>query len=225
MLWETRLGTSAQGFPMTFSVDGKQYIAIAAGLGGGSPRNVPAAVAPEIKIPQAGQALYVFTLPERNEDSSVPTERLGLMREGRRSDAGERSSAAGLICRVASHDRRCSLETFGEKSRQGDRRRAGHSRRRDRRRHEHRNECARRSGDGSAAATCSGPPPGVDSLRTICRAFRPRSRQQIELQAEQTVRLDVAPSSESVEAAVEATGTAPMINIMDAMVGVVVDKK
>ena len=65
VLWETRLGTSAQGFPITFSVDGKQYIAIAAGLGGGSPRNVPAAVAPEIKIPQAGQALYVFTLPDR----------------------------------------------------------------------------------------------------------------------------------------------------------------
>src|ERR1700681_59896 len=27
MLWETRLGTSVQGFPVTFSVDGKQYIA------------------------------------------------------------------------------------------------------------------------------------------------------------------------------------------------------
>jgi PQQ-dependent dehydrogenase (methanol/ethanol family) len=65
VLWETRLGTSVQGFPVTYSVDGKQYIAIAAGLGGGSPRNVPAAVAPEIKIPQAGQALYVFTLPDR----------------------------------------------------------------------------------------------------------------------------------------------------------------
>ena len=48
---------------LSYSADGKQYIAIAAGLGGGSPRNVPAAVAPEIKIPQAGQALYVFTLP------------------------------------------------------------------------------------------------------------------------------------------------------------------
>ena len=34
--------------------NGKQYIAIAAGLGGGSPRNVPSAVAPEIKIPQSG---------------------------------------------------------------------------------------------------------------------------------------------------------------------------
>jgi alcohol dehydrogenase (cytochrome c) len=63
VLWETRLGTSVQGFPVTYSVDGKQYIAVMTGLGGGSPRNVPAAIAPEIKIPQSGQALYVFALP------------------------------------------------------------------------------------------------------------------------------------------------------------------
>jgi alcohol dehydrogenase (cytochrome c) len=63
VLWETRLGTSAQGFPVTFSAEGKQYIAVMAGLGGGSPRNVPAAIASDIKIPQSGQALYVFALP------------------------------------------------------------------------------------------------------------------------------------------------------------------
>jgi alcohol dehydrogenase (cytochrome c) len=63
MLWETRLGTSVQGFPVTFSVEGKQYIAVMTGLGGGSPRNVPAAIAPDIRIPQSGQALYVFGLP------------------------------------------------------------------------------------------------------------------------------------------------------------------
>ena len=63
VLWETRLGTSAQGFPVTYSAGGKQYIAVMTGLGGGSPRNVPAAIAPDIKIPQSGQALYVFALP------------------------------------------------------------------------------------------------------------------------------------------------------------------
>jgi alcohol dehydrogenase (cytochrome c) len=63
VLFETRLGTSVQGYPITYSVDGKQYIAITTGLGGGSPRNVPAAIAPDIKIPQGGQALYVFALP------------------------------------------------------------------------------------------------------------------------------------------------------------------
>jgi alcohol dehydrogenase (cytochrome c) len=63
MLWETRLGTSVQGFPVTYSAGGKQYIAVMTGLGGGSPRNVPAVIAPDIKIPQSGQALYVFGLP------------------------------------------------------------------------------------------------------------------------------------------------------------------
>jgi outer membrane protein assembly factor BamB len=63
ILWETRLGTSVQGFPVTFSAGGRQYIAVMTGLGGGSPRNVPAAIAPDIKIPQSGQALYVFGLP------------------------------------------------------------------------------------------------------------------------------------------------------------------
>jgi alcohol dehydrogenase (cytochrome c) len=63
ILWETRLGTSAQGFPVSFAIDGRQYIAIMSGLGGGSPRNVPAAIVPDIKIPQSGQALYVFALP------------------------------------------------------------------------------------------------------------------------------------------------------------------
>jgi len=63
VLWQTRLGTSAQGYPVSFSIDGRQYIAVMSGLGGGSPRNVPAAIVPDIKIPQSGQALYVFALP------------------------------------------------------------------------------------------------------------------------------------------------------------------
>jgi alcohol dehydrogenase (cytochrome c) len=63
ILFETRLGTSVQGYPVTYSVDGKQYIAVMTGLGGGSPRQVPAAIAPDIKIPQSGQAVYVFALP------------------------------------------------------------------------------------------------------------------------------------------------------------------
>ena len=63
ILWETRLGTSVQGFPVTFSARGKQYVAVAAGLGGGSPRNVPATITPEIKYPSNGNALYVFELP------------------------------------------------------------------------------------------------------------------------------------------------------------------
>ena len=65
ILWETRLGTSVQGFPISFAADGKQYIAVATGLGGGSPRQVPATISREIRYPSNGQALYVFELPNR----------------------------------------------------------------------------------------------------------------------------------------------------------------
>ena len=82
VLWETRLGTSAQGFPVSFSVDGRQYIAVMAGLGGGSPRNVPAAIVPDIKIPQSGQALYVFAL-------AAVSPAAGLTRK--RSPSGQRA--------------------------------------------------------------------------------------------------------------------------------------
>jgi alcohol dehydrogenase (cytochrome c) len=65
ILWQTRLATSVQGFPISFSVDGRQYIAVTTGLGGGSPRLVPSTLAPEIRVPTTGQALYVFALPEK----------------------------------------------------------------------------------------------------------------------------------------------------------------
>jgi len=65
VLWQTRLATSVQGFPITFTADGRQYIAVTTGLGGGSPRLVPSTLAPEIRVPTTGQALYVFALPEK----------------------------------------------------------------------------------------------------------------------------------------------------------------
>lgn len=64
ILWETRLGTSVQGHPMSFSVDGKQYIAVTSALGGTSPRTVPGVIATEIQYPRNGNALYVFSLPD-----------------------------------------------------------------------------------------------------------------------------------------------------------------
>jgi alcohol dehydrogenase (cytochrome c) len=64
IVWETRLATSVQGFPISFEVDGKQYIAVTTGLGGGSPRLVPSLLVPEIQPPTRGQALYVFALPD-----------------------------------------------------------------------------------------------------------------------------------------------------------------
>lgn len=64
ILWETRLGTSVQGHPIVFAVDGKQYIGVTAALGGSSPRMVPRVIAPEIQYADAGNALYVFSLPD-----------------------------------------------------------------------------------------------------------------------------------------------------------------
>lgn len=65
VLWQTKLATSVQGFPITFAIDNKQYVAVTTGLGGGSPRLVPSTLAPEIRVPTTGQALYVFALPDR----------------------------------------------------------------------------------------------------------------------------------------------------------------
>jgi alcohol dehydrogenase (cytochrome c) len=64
IIWETRLGTSVQGHPVSFAVDGKQYIAVNTALGGSSPRTVPGVIAPEITYPRNGNALYVFSLPD-----------------------------------------------------------------------------------------------------------------------------------------------------------------
>jgi alcohol dehydrogenase (cytochrome c) len=64
ILWETRLGTSVQGHPFAFAVDGKQYIGVTAALGGTSPRTVPRLVSPEITYPDTGNALFVFSLPD-----------------------------------------------------------------------------------------------------------------------------------------------------------------
>jgi len=65
ILWQTRLGTSVQGFPVSFSVGGKQYIAVSTGLGGGSPRQVPGTIAGDVHHPAGGNALYVFALPDK----------------------------------------------------------------------------------------------------------------------------------------------------------------
>jgi alcohol dehydrogenase (cytochrome c) len=62
ILWETRLPAAVQGFPLTFTVDGQQYLAVTTSNGGGSPRAVPAVVAAELRYPATGNALYVFAV-------------------------------------------------------------------------------------------------------------------------------------------------------------------
>jgi alcohol dehydrogenase (cytochrome c) len=63
-LWKTRLGTSVQGHVVSFAVDGKQYIAVETGLGGGSPVGKPTTLLPGLHHPGDGQAIYVFALPD-----------------------------------------------------------------------------------------------------------------------------------------------------------------
>jgi alcohol dehydrogenase (cytochrome c) len=61
ILWQTRLASQASGFTVTYAVNGRQYIAIAAG--GGS--NVAALrVTPEADTVTGGNAVYVFALPQ-----------------------------------------------------------------------------------------------------------------------------------------------------------------
>ena len=59
ILWEQVLNSSAGGFPMTYNLDGVQYLAIAAGNGVNYRM-----MTPEIQQRRGGNILYVFRLPE-----------------------------------------------------------------------------------------------------------------------------------------------------------------
>jgi alcohol dehydrogenase (cytochrome c) len=66
-LWTTRLGTTAQGFPTTYEVDGEQFVAVPTGYNGGSPEVRPVTLlAFERNRPYSGHAVYVFALPKKN---------------------------------------------------------------------------------------------------------------------------------------------------------------
>jgi alcohol dehydrogenase (cytochrome c) len=66
ILFQTRLPTSVQGFPMTYAVNGRQYLAVPAGTGGGQwVTTIPAELTPEKKIAQSANAMFVFSLPDR----------------------------------------------------------------------------------------------------------------------------------------------------------------
>ena len=65
VLWQARTPTSVQGFPITYAVAGRQYIAIPSGSGGGSWTSLlPIELTPEIKRPTTGNSILVFALPE-----------------------------------------------------------------------------------------------------------------------------------------------------------------
>ena len=61
VLWETRLAAQPSSFPITYAVNGKQYVAVVAGGGGAHDITWPA-ITPEIDNPVSGTTLYVFAL-------------------------------------------------------------------------------------------------------------------------------------------------------------------
>ncbi len=60
-LWSSRLTAPAHGFPVTFTADGKQYVAVQTGIG--VFRAMTGTISPDIYQPTTGQAIYVFELP------------------------------------------------------------------------------------------------------------------------------------------------------------------
>ena len=61
ILWEVNLGSAVNGYPATFAVDGRQYVAVSTG-GSGLAFGL-ARLTPELR-PGTGNQLYVFALPE-----------------------------------------------------------------------------------------------------------------------------------------------------------------
>ncbi len=60
VLWEINLGSPVAGYPISYAVNGQQYIAVSTGTGGG----VNLRMTPELR-PSFGNNLFVFALPAR----------------------------------------------------------------------------------------------------------------------------------------------------------------
>ena len=58
VLWEINLGSPVVGYPISYAVDGRQYVAVNTGAGGG----VSVRLTPELR-PSSGSNLFVFALP------------------------------------------------------------------------------------------------------------------------------------------------------------------
>ena len=60
VLWEINLGSAVTGFPITYAVDGRQYVAVSTGTAGTASGFIR--LTPEI-TPSAGNNVFVFALP------------------------------------------------------------------------------------------------------------------------------------------------------------------
>jgi alcohol dehydrogenase (cytochrome c) len=66
-LWSFPTGSGITGAPISYSVNGRQYVAIGSGPGSGNYRQISSVWFPELagRMPQAASTLFVFALPER----------------------------------------------------------------------------------------------------------------------------------------------------------------
>jgi alcohol dehydrogenase (cytochrome c) len=64
LLWQTQLNAAPNSSPVTYSVQGEQYVAVVAG-GGGPLSSGSSSLTPEIDNPAGGTTLWVFKLPSR----------------------------------------------------------------------------------------------------------------------------------------------------------------
>jgi alcohol dehydrogenase (cytochrome c) len=66
ILWQTRLNAVPSSSPVTYSINGQQYIAVVTG-GGGAFDASGASLAPEAETPAGGNTLYVFKVPAASD--------------------------------------------------------------------------------------------------------------------------------------------------------------
>jgi len=64
VLWRIRTNNVVNSFPISYSVNGKQYVAVATGNGSGLVKSL-GTLATEIRNPDGGSMLWVFALPEK----------------------------------------------------------------------------------------------------------------------------------------------------------------
>ena len=60
VLWEINIGSMVSGFPISYAVDGQQYVAVSTGSSGNS--QAFSVLTPELR-PSSGNTLFVFALP------------------------------------------------------------------------------------------------------------------------------------------------------------------
>ncbi len=63
VLWEINLGSPVSGFPISYAVDGRQFVAVSTGGAATTPSFLQ--LTPELR-PSNGNNLFVFALPDHD---------------------------------------------------------------------------------------------------------------------------------------------------------------